>query len=96
MQAIRTNCSVADIYVSYTNPRPNAALYTEKLSAAQGRPAYLTMEGQAPGMPVYVTVVGARLPDSAAQLVNCLDFTYELKLETVNREWVFWFLFPCV
>ena len=86
IQAIRTNCSIADIYVSYTNPRPNAAIYAEKLSAAVNKPAFLTMEGQAPGKPVYVTVVGTRLPSTTAQLASCLDFTYEFKLESITRE----------
>ena len=72
--------------MSYTNPRPNAAIYDEKLSAAVGKPAFLTMEGQKPGMPVYVTVVGTRLPNTSGQLASCLDFTYELKLESVTRE----------
>ncbi|KAK7105719.1 hypothetical protein V1264_017063 [Littorina saxatilis] len=80
--AVRSNCSILDIYVSYSNPRPSAALYAEKFPAHDGKPAFLTMEGTDHGKPVYVTVVGTRLPNSTAQLTNCSDFLYELKFET--------------
>ncbi|XP_076438556.1 uncharacterized protein LOC143277563 [Babylonia areolata] len=83
--AVRSNCSILDVFVSYTNPHPNAALYTEKYTTTDGKPAFITMEGQKHGLPVYVTVVGSRLPNNTAQLANCSDFTYKLTLENVTK-----------
>ena len=82
-QAVRSNCSIVDIYVSYTNPHPNPAIYAEKYTASDGRPAFLQMEGQSNGLPVFATLMGTRLGDPA-----CLNPGYEMKFETLNREWV--------
>ncbi|KAL8620168.1 hypothetical protein ACOMHN_062051 [Nucella lapillus] len=84
-KAIRSNCSILDVYVSYTNPRPNAAIYAEKFTVSDGKPAFLTMEQQHHGLPVYITVLGTRLPNATAQLVNCSDFTYQMNFETVKH-----------
>ena len=100
VQAVRSNCSIVDVYVSYTNPRPNPAIYSQQFTVSDGKPAYLTMEGQENGLPVYVTVVGSRLPNTSAELANCSDFTYEMKFEPMTREWKFmwfcWFLLVVV
>lgn len=82
--AIRSNCSILDVYVSYTDPNPNPALYADKLTAEAGKPALLTMTSQQQGKPVYVTVVGTRLPNSSAELLNCTDFNYTMGFEQIT------------
>nr|KAG5700433.1 hypothetical protein BaRGS_010346 [Batillaria attramentaria] len=82
--AIRSNCSILDIYVSYTSPNPNPALYSEKLTSEQGKPAFLSMQSQKDGQQVYITVVGTRLPNSTAELLNCTDFSYKLEYEKIT------------
>ncbi|PVD27457.1 hypothetical protein C0Q70_12617 [Pomacea canaliculata] len=72
--SFQVNCGILDVYVSYTNPNPNAAMYTEKYTAQTGRPAYLTTSGTYNGQQVYITVVGTRLPANEAHLQNCTDY----------------------
>ncbi|XP_076457342.1 uncharacterized protein LOC143291387 [Babylonia areolata] len=69
------DCGIAYIYVSYNNPNPNTALYSEMHTAEVGRPVFLTTTGARDGQPVYLTVVGNKLPASADGLKNCSDFS---------------------
>nr|KAG5705795.1 hypothetical protein BaRGS_027454 [Batillaria attramentaria] len=70
-------CGILDIYVSTTDPKPGPAVYENKYQATDGSPAFLTVTDTLPkGTPVYITVVGTRLPESVAQLKNCTDYDW--------------------
>nr|KAG5705787.1 hypothetical protein BaRGS_027446 [Batillaria attramentaria] len=80
-------CGILDVYVSTTDPKPNPAVYENKYQATDGSPAVLTVtEFLSKGTPVYITVVGTRLPDSAAQLKGCTDYTWSLEVTPVKGE----------
>lgn len=75
---VDVTCGIANVYISYTNPNPNPALYTEKFTATDGHPAYLTTAGIHDGQQVYMTVIGSKLPESVSGLNNCTDFRYQI------------------
>ncbi|KAK7105718.1 uncharacterized protein [Littorina saxatilis] len=82
---VNVTCGIVDVYVSYTNPNPNPALYAEKYTATDGKPAYLTSTTSSNGQTVYMTVIGTRLPTTADGLRNCTDFKYQVAVEPI--EW---------
>ncbi|KAK7495804.1 hypothetical protein BaRGS_00013024 [Batillaria attramentaria] len=78
LEAVVT-CGILDIYVSTTDPKPGPAVYENKYQASDESPAVLTVTDTLPeGTPVYITVVGTRLPESVAQLRNCTDYGWTL------------------
>ncbi|XP_025091098.1 uncharacterized protein LOC112562217 isoform X1 [Pomacea canaliculata] len=78
-------CGTLDIYVSFTNPRPSSALFSEHYTAEDGRPAYLTSSVLEDGRQVYITVVGKELPTSIAELQKCSNFSYTVSV--VDKPW---------
>ncbi|XP_025091100.1 uncharacterized protein LOC112562218 [Pomacea canaliculata] len=78
-------CGTLDIYVSFTNPRPSSALFSEHYTAEDGRPAYLTSSVLEDGRQVYITVVGKELPTSIADLQKCSNFSYTVSV--VDKPW---------
>ena len=84
-QVVDVSCGIAEVYVSYTNPNPNPALYAEKYTATDGHPAYLMSESRHNGQPVYITVIGSRLPPTAEGLETCPGFNYTVT-PVINRK----------
>ena len=75
------SCGILDIYVSTTDPKPGPAVFDDRYQALPSAPAVLTITESLPqGTPVYITVVGTRLPASAAALRNCTDYTWTLRV----------------
>nr|KAG5705789.1 hypothetical protein BaRGS_027448 [Batillaria attramentaria] len=80
-------CGILDIYVSTTDPKPGPAVYENKYQASDESPAVLTVTDTLPeGTPVYITVVGTRLPESVAQLRNCTDYGWTLGIVEKKKE----------
>ena len=72
-------CGILDIYVSTTDPKPGPAVFDNRYRATPSSPAVLTLTETLPeGTPVYITVVGTRLPPSAASLANCSDYSWSI------------------
>ena len=73
------SCGILNIYVSTTDSKPGPATFDDRYRATPSAPAVLTIVETLPqGTPVYVTVVGTRLPASAAAVRNCSDHSWTL------------------
>lgn len=72
---VNVSCGIAHIYLSYTNPNPNSAMYSQMFTATDDHPAYLTFLASSSDQPVYMTVVGSNLPPNVAALRNCSEFS---------------------
>lgn len=79
------NCGIVHVYMSYDNPHPSAALYSDKLTATDGHPAILSLEKTVDGRPLYMTFVGTHLPAEAAGLKNCSDAHFNTTIISVNQ-----------
>lgn len=79
------NCGIVHVYMSYDNPHPSAALYSDKLTATDGHPAILSLEKTVDGRPLYMTFVGTHLPAEAADLKNCSDAHFNTTIISVNQ-----------
>lgn len=73
------------MYMSYDNPHPSAALYSNKVTATDGQPAVLSLEKTVDGRPLYMTFVGTHLPAEAAGLRNCSDAHFNTTIISVNE-----------
>ncbi|KAK7095217.1 hypothetical protein V1264_006656 [Littorina saxatilis] len=74
-----TSCGILDIYVSTTDPKPGPAVHDDRYRATPDAPATLTITDTLPsGTTLYITVIGTRLPASAAALRNCKNYTWTL------------------
>lgn len=82
---MKVNCGIVHVYMSYDNPHPSSALYSDKLTATDGHPAVLALEKTVDGRPLYMTFVGTQLPAEAADLKNCSDAHFETTFMSVNK-----------
>ena len=83
------SCGILNIYVSTTDPKPGPAVFDDRYRATPSTPAVLTLTETLPeGTPVYITVVGTRLPPSAASLVNCSDYSWSIGVEPKKGQWL--------
>ncbi|XP_076455177.1 uncharacterized protein LOC143289866 [Babylonia areolata] len=81
--AAKVSCGILHVYVSTTDPKPGPQVFDGLYTATPGHPAVLRLVETLPqGTRVYITVVGTRLPASAAALLNCTDFSWSLGPET--------------
>nr|KAG5712123.1 hypothetical protein BaRGS_020849 [Batillaria attramentaria] len=75
-------CGTLDLYVSYTDSKPGPALYEERYNASHNSPVVLaTRPTLAQGAPVYVTVVGSRVSQAEATLLNCTDYNWAVSVQ---------------
>ncbi|XP_067665688.1 uncharacterized protein [Haliotis asinina] len=74
-------CGVLDIYTSSETPNPGPAFFDQKFSATDGQPAIISLAGSHDGRPLYVTVIGTKLPDSASGLLKCQDAKYSVSVD---------------
>ena len=82
------DCGILDIYVSTTDPKPGPAVFDNRYRATPSSPAVLTLTETLPeGTPVYITVVGTRLPPSAASLANCSDYSWSIGVAPKRGQW---------
>ena len=87
-QKAEVNCGILDIYVSTTDPKPGPAVFDDRYRATPSTPAVLTLTETLPeGTPVYITVVGTRLPPSAASLANCSDYSWSIGVVPKKGQW---------
>ncbi|XP_061188685.1 uncharacterized protein LOC133196852 [Saccostrea echinata] len=82
---LTVNCGIVHVYMSYDNPHPSAALYNNKVTATDNHPAVLILNKTKDGRPLYMTYVGTRLPEHAADLKNCSDAHYVTTITYVNK-----------
>lgn len=82
---VNVNCGIVHVYMSYDNPHPSAALYSDKVTATDGHPAVLSLEKTVDGRPLYMTFVGTHLPTEAADLKNCSDAHFNTTIISVNE-----------
>ncbi|KAK7089856.1 hypothetical protein V1264_025038 [Littorina saxatilis] len=74
-------CGILNIYVSTTDPKPGPAVYDDRYRATPDAPATLTLTETLPsGTTLFISVVGTRLPASAAALRNCSDYSWTLEV----------------
>ncbi|KAK7095220.1 uncharacterized protein [Littorina saxatilis] len=74
-----TSCGILDIYVSTADPKPGPAVHDDRYRATPDAPATLTVTETLPsGTTLFISVVGTRLPASAAALRNCSNYTWTL------------------
>ena len=82
------SCGILDIYVSTTDPKPGPAVFDDRYRATPSTPAVLTSTETLPaGTPVYITVVGTRLPPSTASLANCSDYSCSIGVVPKKGQW---------
>lgn len=82
---MNVNCGIVHVYMSYDNPHPSAALYSDKVTATDGHPAILSLEKTVDGRPLYMSFVGTHLPTEAAGLKNCSDAHFNTTIISVNE-----------
>lgn len=82
---MNVNCGIVHVYMSYDNPHPSAALYSDKVTATDGHPAILSLEKTVDGRPLYMSFVGTHLPAESAGLKNCSDAHFNTTIISVNE-----------
>ena len=63
-QVVNVTCGIAEVFISYTNPNPNPAMYAEKYTVTEGHPAFLISSVQNQG------IVNISMMEYLAQLLD--------------------------
>ncbi|XP_076454779.1 uncharacterized protein LOC143289621 [Babylonia areolata] len=80
------SCGILHVYVSTTDPKPGPQVFDGLYTATPGYPAVLRIvETLFQGTPVYVTVVGTRLPAPTEALSICTDYSWTVGPEVNTR-----------
>ncbi|XP_046340047.2 uncharacterized protein LOC124121112 [Haliotis rufescens] len=74
-------CGILDVYTSFETPNPGPAFFDQKFSAKDGQPAIISLVASHDGRPLYVTVIGTKLPPSASGLLKCQDAKYTVSVD---------------
>ncbi|XP_046338529.2 uncharacterized protein LOC124119903 [Haliotis rufescens] len=76
------HCGSLEIYASYNTPRPGPAFFDMRDNAREGRPSVIYLNTTRQGRPLYVTVIGSRVPVSAADVTRCAHASYNVSITT--------------
>ncbi|XP_046559886.1 uncharacterized protein LOC124268909 [Haliotis rubra] len=86
-------CGTLAMYASYSTPRPGPAFYDSKDSASDGKPGVIYFNKAMKGRPLYITVIGSRLPLTVDQMPSCINASFSVgisqlpsKVEVICRE----------
>ncbi|XP_067666686.1 uncharacterized protein [Haliotis asinina] len=75
-------CGTLEIYASHNTPRPGPAFYDIRDSAREGRPSVIYLNTTYQGRPLYITVIGSRVPVTTADITRCAHASYSVSVST--------------